>query len=311
MKILVSGSLAYDRIMDFPGRFSDHIMPDKLHVINISFAVNGIVERPGGTAGNIAYALRLLGEDPTIVASIGRDCQAYFDWLDQKGIDRSAIHVVAEESTACAHIITDMADNQITAFNPGAMNHPSPLPTDDARTDDSIAIIGPGNLDDMINFSQQFREAGIRFIFDPGQSLPIWDPKLLARAIQGAHILISNDYELALIKEKTGLSDDALLRLTDAVITTRGERGSVLVTDDGETHVPAIPCPDSLVDPTGAGDAYRGGLIKGLVTGQSLERSCHLGAVCASFAIEVQGTQEYSFTPAQFEERLTTHFPTP
>ena len=308
MKIFVSGSLAYDRIMDFPGRFSDHIMPDKLHVINVSFVVNDIVERPGGTAGNIAYALRLLGEDPTIVAAIGRDYQPYFKWLDAKGLDRAAVHVVEEEATACAHIITDMADNQITAFNPGAMKHPSPLPLDNAHSGNSIAIIGPGNLDDMINYSQQFRRLDIRYIFDPGQSLPLWEPRPLANAIRGSHILVSNDYELALIKQKTGLTDDALLGLTGSIITTKGEHGSVIVTDEGETHVPSIPRPDTLVDPTGAGDAYRGGLIKGLVTGQSLEQSCRLGTTCASFAIEVQGTQEYTFTPDQFQERLTTHF---
>ncbi len=309
MKIFVSGSLAYDRIMDFPGRFSDHIMPDKLHMINISFAVNGLVERPGGTAGNIAYALKLLGEHPIIVAAIGRDCQPYFKWLDDKGLDRTAVHFVEEDATACAHIITDMADNQITAFNPGAMKHPSPFPSEAIDPSDAIAIIGPGNLDDMIDLPQRFREQGIRFIFDPGQSLPIWDPKPLARAIEGSHILISNDYELALIKEKTGLTDDALLRLTDAIITTKGEKGSVIVTGEGETPVSAIPRPDTLVDPTGAGDAYRGGLIKGLVSGQSLEHACRLGTTCASFAIEVQGTQEYTFTPEQFQQRLTNHFP--
>lgn len=309
MRIFVSGSLAYDRIMDFPGRFSDHLMPDKLHMINISFAVNGIVERPGGTAGNIAYSLRLLGEHPTIVAAIGRDYQPYFKWLDDKGLDRTAIHIVEGEATACAHIITDLADNQITAFNPGAMGHPSPLPLDNAHSGNSIAIIGPGNLDDMISHSQHFRRLDIRCIFDPGQSLPLWESSELTNAIRGCHILVSNDYELALIKEKTGLTDDALLRLTDAIITTKGEQGSVIVTDEGETHVPSISRPDTLVDPTGAGDAYRGGLIKGIVTGQSLERSCHLGTTCASFAIEVQGTQEYTFTPDQFNERLSTHFP--
>ena len=309
MKIFVSGSLAYDRIMDFPGRFADHIMPDKLHMINISFAVNGIVERPGGTAGNIAYALRLLGERPTIVAAIGRDYHPYFKWLDDKDLDRSAIHIVEEEATACAHIITDMADNQITAFNPGAMGHPSPLPHDNAHSGNSIAIIGPGNLEDMSKYPEHFRHLDIRYIFDPGQSLPLWESKSLANAIRGSHVLISNDYELALIQEITGLTDDALLLLTNAIITTKGEHGSVIVTDEGETHIPSIPRPDTLVDPTGAGDAYRGGLIKGLINGQSLEQACRLGTTCASFAIEVQGTQEYSFTPDQFQERLTTHFP--
>ena len=309
MKIYVSGSLAYDRIMDFPGRFADHIMPDKLHMINISFAVNGLVERPGGTAGNIAYALRLLGEEPSIVAAIGRDCDPYFRWLESKGLNAEAVYVVDEEATACAHIITDMADNQITAFNPGAMKLPTPLPADiDADPGDSIAIVGPGNLDDMIDYPRRFRELGIQYVFDPGQSLPLWEAKPLAEAIRGSRVLISNDYELALIKETTGLSDEALLNLTDAIITTKGEAGSTLTNADGETHIAAIPRPETLVDPTGAGDAYRGGLLKGLVSGESMSRACQMGAACASFAIEVQGTQEYSFTIAEFETRLAEHF---
>ncbi len=308
MSIFVSGSLAYDRIMSFPGRFADHIMPDKLHMINVSFTVSGLVERTGGTAGNIAYALRLLGERPTIIATIGRDYHPYFQWLDQMGIHRDGIKVVDQEVTACAHIITDRSDNQITAFNPGAMNHPSSFNLEDASPDESIGIIAPGNLEDMMNLSQAYRAKGIRFIFDPGQSLPAWDAKALSEAIQGSYILISNDYELALITERTGLDKRALLDLTQTIVTTKGEAGSIITTRDGEESIPSIPRPETLVDPTGAGDAYRGGLIKGLVGGKDLTESARLGTTCASFAIEVQGTQEYTFTMKQFNARLKHHF---
>ena len=304
MKIYVSGSIAYDRIMDFPGRFSDHIMPDKVHILNVSFTVNGLVERPGGTAGNIAYALSLLGEKPTIMATIGRDHQSYFQWLYRHDIPRDGIRIIEEEFTASAHIITDRLDNQITGFNPGAMKHPSLFELGQADPQDSIAIVSPSSLADMMAYSNTCRSKGIKFIFDPGQSLPMWQAEDLIESISGAHILISNDYELQMIMNLTKLDKKQLLGSVDVIITTRGENGSVIATSESEVSVPAVPRPATLVDPTGAGDAYRGGLIKGLVDGKALEESAVLGTVCASFAIECQGTQEYSFTKDEFEARL-------
>ncbi|MEE9198694.1 MAG: carbohydrate kinase family protein [Dehalococcoidia bacterium] len=308
MKIFISGSIAYDRIMDFPGRFSDHIMPDKLHILNVSFTVNGLVERPGGTAGNIAYALFLLGETPTIMSTIGRDYQPYFDWLEKCLIPRDGIRIIEEEFTASAHIITDRADNQITGFNPGAMKHTSRFNLEQAAPQDSIGIVAPGNLEDMVTYSDAFRAKGITFIFDPGQSIPMWEGEALAEGIRGSCILISNDYELGMIMERTGLDKQGLLDITGTIITTKGEQGSVVRTQEGDVSIPAVPRPDTLKDPTGAGDAYRGGLIKGLVEGKGLIESARLGTVCASFAIECQGTQEYSFTMEEFNTRLQEHF---
>lgn len=303
MNIIVSGSLAYDRIMDFPGRFSEHILPEKIHVLNISFTVNGMTEKFGGTAGNIAYALAMLGERPLILASIGHDYQRYFEHLAKNDITSEGIRIIEEEFTAGAYITTDRADNQITGFNPGAMKHPSLFNFDKISPDESLVIVAPGNLEDMMEYSQKCKERGIDYIFDPGQSLPIWNVQDLARCIEGSRILISNDYELELIMSKTGLDRRALLERTRAIITTLGEKGSHICTMDSEIGIPAVK-PKSVLDPTGAGDAYRAGLIKGLVEGKSMEQCAMMGSVCASFAVENYGTQEYSFTPAEFGERL-------
>lgn len=308
MQIFVSGSIAYDRIMDFPGRFSDHLMPEKLHLINVSFTVNGLIERPGGTAGNIAYALSLLGEKPIIMATIGHDYDRYFQWLEQHNIPNDGIRIIEDEATASAYITTDLADNQITAFNPGAMKLPSLFDLDSTEPFTSIGIVAPGNLGDMIAYTRVYQSKGISYIFDPGQAIPIWDGDEMVKCIQGSQVLISNDYELEMIKDKTGLSKDELLARTGALITTKGEEGSVIATEAEDLSVSAIPRPDTLVDPTGAGDAYRGGLIKGLVEGMSLVEASRMGTVCASFAIEVQGTQEYSFTREEFNSRLQAAF---
>ena len=308
MPIFVSGSIAYDRIMTFPGRFADHIMPDKIHVLNVSFTVTGMVERPGGTAGNIAYALALLGEEPVITATIGRDCQQYFEWLTKHGIRHDGIRVIEDELTASAYITTDQADNQITGFNPGAMKQPSRYDLNGVDAANSIGIIAAGNLEDMMGYRDAFFIAGIPYVFDPAQSLPLWDHASLTGCITGAKVLISNDYEMEMIMKATGLDRAGLLDRAGAVIITRGEHGSVVLTRDAETVVPAVPCGEALVDPTGAGDAYRGGLIRGLLQGRGLDDSARLGTVAASFAVEVHGTQEYRFTSEQFEARLQDHF---
>ena len=227
MNILVSGSLAYDRIMDFPGSFVDHILPDKIHMLNVSFTVNGLREKFGGTAGNIAYALSLLGEEPTILATIGCDYGRYFEWLKTNGIDTGSITIIMEEFTAGAYITTDKSDNQITGFNPGAMKCRAPYDFEKVDIKTSIAIVAPGNIDDMAGYPKIYREKGIRYIFDPGQSLPIWKGETLAGAIDGAEILITNDYELDLVVKMTGLGVDELLKKTKTIISTIGEEGSI------------------------------------------------------------------------------------
>ncbi len=305
MDIIVSGSLAYDRIMDFPGFFSDHILPDKIHVLNVCFQVNGLKEKFGGTAGNIAYALALMGEKPRISAAIGRDYQRYFEWLRTNGISTETIRVIDDEFTAGAYITTDQANNQITGFHPGAMKYSSCLNFDELKAGQSVVIVSPGNLEDMINYPRACKARGIDYIFDPGQSLPMLDPKDLVQAIEGCRILISNDYELDLIMSKTGLNKRALHRKAKTIIVTLGEQGSRVSMENHEVAIPAAQ-PERVEDPTGAGDSYRGGLISGLVRGRDIEQSARMGSVCASFAVECYGTQEYKFNIEEFKARLHT-----
>ncbi|HSB52476.1 MAG TPA: PfkB family carbohydrate kinase, partial [Dissulfurispiraceae bacterium] len=252
-RIYLSGSLAYDRIMDFPGRFSDHILPDKIHILNVCFTVNGMVEKFGGTAGNVAYSLALLGEKPFILAAIGRDYDRYFEWLRRNGIPTEGIRIIGEEFTAGAYITTDMADNQITGFNPGAMKHPSGFRFNGDDGDNSIVLIAPGNLQDMREYAAQCRQRGIRYICDPGQSLTQWEGGELRAWIRGAMMLITNDYELELVMKMTGEDKKGLLSLTGTLITTLGEKGSLVSTREGDIAVSAAAAAN-VVDPTGAGD---------------------------------------------------------
>ncbi len=304
MDIIVSGSLAYDRIMDFPGHFSDHILPEKIHVLNVCFQVDGMKEKFGGTAGNIAYALTLMGERPGISATIGHDYQRYFEWLVKNGISTETIKIIKDEFTAGAYITTDQADNQITGFNPGAMKYSSSLDFERLNPMETLMIISPGNLEDMVNYPRLCQARGINYIFDPGQSLPMLGAKDLIQAIEGCQILISNDYELDLILSKTGLKKETLRRRARTVIVTLGELGSKVFTEDCEISVSAAR-PMKVEDPTGAGDSYRGGLISGLIRGKDIEQCARMGSVCASFAVECYGTQEYTFSPEEFNERLS------
>lgn len=305
MDIIVSGSMAYDRIMDFPGHFSDHILPDKTHMINVCFQVNGMKEHYGGTAGNIAYALKLMGENPFICATIGHDYQKYFTWLKKNNISTKGIKIIDDEFTAGAYITTDRADNQITGFNPGAMKYQATLDVDKLNPQNTIVIVSPGNFDDMVDFPRACKERGIDYILDPGQSLPMWNKENLIQAIDGCRILIVNDYELSLIMSKTGLKKNALMGMANTIITTLGESGSQISTRESDISVPAYKV-KKVVDPTGAGDSYRGGLLSGLVRGKKIEECAWMGSVCASFSVETYGTQEYTFTQEEFNKRLNS-----
>jgi adenosine kinase len=304
MDIVVSGSLAYDRIMDFPGYFKEHILPEKIHVLNVCFQVNDMKEKFGGTAGNIAYALALMGQKPLISATIGRDHHRYWEWLAKNGLSTENIKIIEDELTASAYITTDQADNQITGFHPGAMKWSSSLEFDKLNARETLVIVSPGNLEDMVKYPRTCKAKRIDYIFDPGQSLPMLAANDLVEAIEGCRILIANDYELDLILCKTGLNKGTLLRRAKAVIVTIGERGSLVYTPEGEMRIPATK-PKTVKDPTGAGDSFRGGLISGLVQGRDIAQSARMGSVCASFAVECYGTQEYRFSPEEFNERLS------
>jgi len=307
MKIYISGSLAYDRIMDFPGKFSDHILPDKIHILNVCFTVNGMIEKFGGTAGNIAYSLGLLRERPVVLATIGKDYRGYFEWLEKNLIPVEGIKIIDNEFTAGAYITTDKADNQITGFNPGAMKHPSGYVFTDPAAGESIGLVAAGNLQDMVDYAVHFRRNGTPYICDPGQSLTAWDGRALAEWIDGSLILITNDYELELIMKMTGMDKQGLLSLTGSVITTLGEKGSIISTQASDTHIAAVKITE-VVDPTGAGDAYRAGLLKGIVTGRNIETAARMGAVTAAYAIEKYGTQEHHFTFEDFVHRYRDNF---
>ncbi|WP_420266144.1 carbohydrate kinase family protein [Candidatus Magnetominusculus dajiuhuensis] len=312
MKIMVSGSVAYDRIMDFPGKFSDHILPDKIHMLNVCFMINELKENFGGTAGNIAYALSLLGEKPDVVASAGHDFNAYGNWLRENGISTDFIRIIPTEFTAGAYITTDNQDNQITAFNPGAMKHSSAYDFNSLDPQKTIAVVAPGNLDDMYNFIKIYKQRRIPYIFDPGQSLPAWNKNQLLEMISGAKIFISNDYELGLTIEKTRATVQELSSMVEILITTKAEKGSsVMFKRDGRLDTVDIPAviPFRISDPTGAGDAFRAGLIKGLLLPQQdIIHAVKMGTVSASFCVEVHGTQNYSFTKELFNERFAAEF---
>ncbi|MEG2172100.1 MAG: carbohydrate kinase family protein [Desulfovibrionaceae bacterium] len=307
MSIYVSGSLAYDRIMTFPGKFQDHILPEKLHILNVSFMVDRMEEKRGGCAGNIAYTLALLGEKPILLAAGGRDFANYAEFLTGLGLTLEGIRLTEDVFTATCNITTDFQSNQITGFHPGAMTLGSEytFPNLDPAAD--IAIVSPGNLDDMRRLPKYFREKKVPYIYDPGQQLPVLSGDELLDGLTGSFAMTTNDYELNLICNKTGKTKAELQTRTQWLVTTYGEKGSAI---NGDTFVtiPAVP-PRQVVDPTGAGDAHRGGLIKGLRLGLSMPEAACMAATAASFAVEEYGTQAHSFDKATFLARHTSAFP--
>ena len=276
MKIFVSGSLAYDRIMDFSGRFSEHILPDKIHSLNVSFLLDTFTENFGGTAGNIAYNLALLGEAPVVLAAAGNDFSPYRDWLEKNHVETGMINIIPEEKTSFCYIVTDRADNQITAFYPGAMKFPAKPLAKEAFAP-AMAIISPGYLAGMREYAGFYKKNNIPYVYDPGQQIPALDAGDLIAGISGAKAFISNDYELSLITQKTGLGENDILAKAEILVTTLGEKGSVIKTRDVVYNIPPAKA-DNASDPTGAGDAFRAGFIKGLAHGLPLEICGRLAA---------------------------------
>lgn len=307
MRILVSGSLAYDRIMTFPGNFADHILPDKIHILNVCFVLDGLEVKFGGTAGNIAYNLKLLGEQPTIVGCAGKDFASYEAWLRHCGLSLEGIRRVNGEFTAGAYITTDRTDNQITGFNPGAMKYSAEYPVDGCDPDNTLAIVAPGNLDDMRDYPRRFKAKGVPCIVDPGQNTTAFSGDDLAEMLTDAAYLISNDYELQLIENSTKLTLAEIRSKAAIVITTLGENGSVVRQGNKETHIPPCTVHD-VQDPTGAGDAFRAGFIKGLTMGKNPVEAAKLGSVSAAYAVEQHGTQEHRYTWAEFCARYAASF---
>ncbi len=306
MAIYISGSLAFDRIMNFPGGFEDHILPDKLKILNVSFLIDGLVERRGGTAGNIAYTLSLLDEKPYILASAGRDFAEYSHYLGSLGLPLEGVRRIPSEHTASCYLITDKSNNQINAFHPAAMKFSCDFAFASTGHENSWAIVSPGNLDDMRGLPKKFRELGIPYIYDPGQQIPALSGDDLLDGIAGSNFMVSNDYELEMVCKSTQKTRAEIRQLTKCLITTLGDQGSIVHTTTMRTI--DIAKANVVVDPTGAGDAYRAGLLKGLTLGFDPVRSAYLGATCSSFCVECQGTQEHTFDKESFAKRYEAAF---
>lgn len=294
MTILVCGSLAFDTIMDFEGRFADHILPDQLHILNVSFLVPGLRREFGGCAGNIAYGLRLLGAPVRPVAALGADGEGYRERLRALGVDVSAVRVLADTYTAQAMIMTDRDNNQITAFHPGAMAqaHTNPIPATDGV---SIAIVSPDGKQATWEHAEQLHAAGVPFVFDPGQGLPLFEGAELLRLVEWADWAALNDYEARLLCDRTGLTLAELSHRLRALVVTLGEHGCDVWQDGVCTRVPGVPA-TAVVDPTGCGDAFRAALLYGLAHGWPVIEAAQLGNRMGAAKIATRGGQNYSFS---------------
>ncbi|MBQ4132150.1 MAG: carbohydrate kinase family protein [Desulfovibrionaceae bacterium] len=307
MSIYVSGSVAYDRIMTFPGYFEDYILPDKLHIVNISFLVDDVREHCGGTAANIAYTAALLGEKPITLASVGKDFERYERRMQAVGMSLEGIRVVEDEFTALCFITTDKADNQITGFCPSSMNYPCKYEFKTVDPARDLAVVAAGNMQDMLHFPAQYKKLGLRYIYDPSQQIPRFSAEELLESINGAFMFISNDYELEMVMKITGYSKQDLLELTPNIVTTLGDQGCFLLNSDGEVHIPAVLV-EGAKDPTGAGDSLRGGMLAALHQGKGLIEALQMGTVAASFCVEQHGTQEHCFDLETFRSRYDKAF---
>ncbi len=302
--ILVSGSIAYDNIMDLPGFFKHYFLPDKLHTINVSFVVPDHREHFGGTAANVAYSLSLLGEKADIIATVGHDFERYQKYLEFKGISTETIHIDPGKKTAFAYIVTDRGDNQIAAFHPGA----SAVPYGDVNPKGgAIALISAGCLDDMRTLPDVYRGYGTRFLFDPGQCIPALTADDLRNGMTDATVVFMNDYEFELIKVATGWKEQDILKVAETLVITLGGQGSRVLTRNGETLVKAVFAKE-VVDPTGAGDAYRAGYIKGMTLGWAAPQCAQLGSTAAAYCVEKAGTQAHSFTKGDLQERCASSY---
>ena len=303
MSVLICGSMAYDHIMVFQDQFKNHILPDKVHILNVSFLVPEMRREFGGCAGNIAYNLNLLDTSLALpMATVGKDFESYAYWMDSHNINRKYIKVIEDAYTAQAFITTDLDDNQITAFHPGAMNHSQENNISDVSSC-SLGIVSPDGRDGMLKHAQQFTEKNIPFIFDPGQGLPMFNGEELIQFIEQANWVTVNDYEWQMMKEKTGLSKKEITEKVEALIVTRGGEGSHIYTKEGLIEVPIVE-PESIADPTGCGDAYRAGLLYGLVNNMDIEIAGKIASLMGSIKISCHGTQNHTFTIDEFMSQL-------
>ncbi len=308
MTVVVTGSIAYDYIMSFPGRFRDHILPENIGNLSLSFLVDSMTRRRGGCAPNIAYSLRLLGVRPRIMATAGQDFGDYMRWLQEQDIDTTWLRVYRDEFTASFFVSTDEENNQIASFYTGAMARARDLSFYDVDTSDvELVVVSPNDPEAMRRYVRECAALDLPFIYDPSQQIVRLEAQDLAEGIDAARLVICNDYEYELIKHKTGLDDHQLLTRAGTLVVTEGEKGSSIYTEKGRIHIPPAP-PRRIADPTGVGDAYRGGLIAGMLHGLPWEVSGRLGSLAATYALEYAGPQEHAYTLEEFIERYKETF---
>jgi adenosine kinase len=308
MRLFVTGSIAFDYIMVFPGRFRDHILPEKMHVLSVSFLVDSLTRRRGGTGANISYNLGLLGEHPRLVGTVGEDFGDSRAWLESRGVDCQSVKVISGDHTASCFINTDLQDNQITAFYPGAMAHAGSLSLlETGVTGSDLVLVAPNDPSAMIRYVSECTAAGIPFLYDPSMQLPRLAPEQLDAGCRQARILAGNDYEFGMMAEKLGLSEQELRHLAPVTAMTRGEAGALITVNGEEFEIPPAR-PRSVVDPTGAGDAFRAGFVVGMKRGLPWPVVGRMAALAAVYAIEQPGPQQHSYTPGEFRARYEENY---
>jgi adenosine kinase len=308
MKIIITGSIAYDYLMFFPGKFTDTILPEHLDRLSVSFLVDSMEKRRGGVACNIAYNLGILGERPVLFGSAGQDFADYRLWLESKNVDTSLVNEVESKFTASFFCNTDLENRQIASFYAGAMADDAELSLKNLPFIPDLVIISPTHPAAMLKFASECKELGVRYIYDPGQQCARSSGDELRAGVLGAHILIVNDYEMEVIRSKTGLSIEDILQQSEVVIVTKGAQGSCILLKDGtQIDIPSVP-EYKIVDPTGVGDAFRGGLMKGMSEGADWETCGRMGSVAATYCLEHVGGQSHSYTWVDFKRRYEVNF---
>lgn len=307
MDILITGSVAYDYLMTFPGHFKEQILPERLESISLSFLVDSMSKQRGGIAPNIAYTMALLGEKPRVMATVGEDFEEYRAWLEAKGVDTSLMCVIPGVFTASFFATTDNASAQIASFYPGAMGHAATQSIKELPDRPDLVIVSPNAPEAMMKFPAECRELGVHYLYDPSQQVLRLEGKELARDMEGAHFLFCNDYEFGLISKKTGWSLDQVLDHVKFLVITRGKDGADLYSGDETVHIPTVP-EDEIVDPTGVGDAFRGGFLAGYSRGFDWKLCGEIGSLAAVYCLEQRGPQSHAYTRQEFVKRFRKHF---
>jgi adenosine kinase len=308
MTIICTGSIAYDYLMVFPGYFRDHIIPEKLETISLSFLVESMVRQRGGTAPNIAYTLALLGDRPVVMGTVGEDFGDYRSWLEQNGIDTQLIKVIPGEYTASFFANTDRANSQIASFYAGAMAYAANQSLSEIKNGGiDLVVISPNEPAAMQHLVQECRSLGIPYLYDPSQQVVRMNPLEIKEGVEGAQSLFMNEYEFQLIQKHTGMSEQNILDRVEYMVVTLGKKGALIYADGRQIPIPVVP-PLQIVDPTGVGDAFRGGFLRGRQLGFDWELCGKMGALAGTYCLEYRGTQNHHYTPAEFIARFRQHF---